>query len=104
MDTAHRVGKTQIRIRRLWSVYGAARKPPDGKPDSISRIHNGEHSNIECRDQPLLRRCTAQDFMGGFDGFENVAESDVPKVVDTLHLGDRNEFDSRFQFRHNIRS
>ena len=42
--------------------------------------------------------------MGGFDGFENVAESDVPKVVDTLHLGDRNEFNSRFQFRHNIRS
>jgi hypothetical protein len=42
--------------------------------------------------------------MSGFDGFENVAESDVPKIVDALHLGDNNEFDSRFQFRHNIRS
>ena len=47
---------------------------------------------------------STRTLMGGFDGFENVAESDVPKVVDTLHLGDRNKFNSRFQFRHNIRS
>ena len=37
-----------------------------------------------------------------FDGFEAVDESSVPKVVDTLHIADNNEFKRRFTFRHDL--
>ncbi len=41
-------------------------------------------------------------FMTAFDGFEHVEESDLPKIIDTLHIADRSsdEFNSRFRFRH----
>jgi hypothetical protein len=42
-------------------------------------------------------------FMAVFDGFERVEESQVPKVIDTLHIGDANEIERRFQFKHNLR-
>jgi len=42
-------------------------------------------------------------FMAAFDGFERVEESQVPKVIDTLHIGDANEVERRFQFRHRLR-
>lgn len=37
----------------------------------------------------------------GFDGFERVNESDLPKKVDTFHFGDaiKEPFQSRFHFR-----
>lgn len=37
----------------------------------------------------------------GFDGFERIAESDLPKEIDTFHLGDstKEPFKSRFRFR-----
>jgi hypothetical protein len=40
-------------------------------------------------------------FLIGFDGFERVAEADLPKVIDTFHLGDatKEPFQSRFRFR-----
>lgn len=44
-----------------------------------------------------------RSFMNAFDGFELVDETDVPKIVDKLLGGDRNSFDSRFEFRHNQR-
>jgi hypothetical protein len=44
----------------------------------------------------------AQAFMAAFDGFEPVAEADVPKVIDTLLVADVNAFkDAGFEFRHN---
>jgi hypothetical protein len=35
-----------------------------------------------------------------FDGFERVAESNLPKVIDTLHIADASteQFKSRFRF------
>src|SRR5580693_8015272 len=42
-------------------------------------------------------------FMAWFDGFERVEEPQVPKVIDTLHIGDANEIERRFQFRHRLR-
>jgi hypothetical protein len=41
-------------------------------------------------------------FLAAFDGFEPVDEAAVPKVVDVFLLGDNNEFNRRFQFRHNL--
>jgi hypothetical protein len=41
-------------------------------------------------------------FLAAFDGFEPVDEAEVANVVDTLLLGDNNEFNRRFQFRHNL--
>jgi hypothetical protein len=40
--------------------------------------------------------------MSAFDGFEHVGESDLPKIIDTLHIADAttDEFTSRFRFRH----
>jgi hypothetical protein len=37
----------------------------------------------------------------GFDGFEHVNESDLPKNIDTFHLGDttKQPFTNRFRFR-----
>jgi hypothetical protein len=37
----------------------------------------------------------------GFDGFERVAESNLPKEIDAFHLGDQTKapFKSRFRFR-----
>ena len=39
--------------------------------------------------------------MSAFDGFEHVGESDLPKIIDTLHIADAttDEFTSRFRFR-----
>jgi hypothetical protein len=42
-------------------------------------------------------------FMAVFDGFQPVGEAEVPKVIDTLHIGDANEIERRFQFRHRLR-
>jgi hypothetical protein len=38
--------------------------------------------------------------MAAFDGFESVDESELPKVIDTLHIADAttDEFKSRFRF------
>lgn len=46
-----------------------------------------------------------ESFLLGFDGFERVAESDLPKEIDTFHLGDatKEPFTSRFRFRHSSR-
>jgi hypothetical protein len=41
--------------------------------------------------------------MAAFDGFEPVEEAQVPKVIDSLHIGDANEINRRFEFRHNLR-
>ncbi len=38
-----------------------------------------------------------------FDGFEAVPETDLPKDVDGLLLGDVTAFDARFKFKHNRR-
>jgi hypothetical protein len=40
--------------------------------------------------------------MALFDGFEPVLESDLPKIIDTLHIADatKEPFSSRFTFRH----
>jgi hypothetical protein len=42
-------------------------------------------------------------FMSAFDDFEQVEESNLPKIIDTLHIADAttDEFTSRFRFRHN---
>ena len=42
-----------------------------------------------------------KQFMAAFDGFEHVEESDLPKIIDILHIADAttDEFTSRFQFR-----
>jgi hypothetical protein len=42
-----------------------------------------------------------ESFLIGFDGFERVAENDVPKEIDSFHLGDatKEPFKSRFRFR-----
>ena len=42
-------------------------------------------------------------FLAAFDDFEPVDEAQVPKVVDSLHIGDANEINRRFEFRHNLR-
>jgi hypothetical protein len=39
-----------------------------------------------------------------FDGFDPVEEAELPKPIDTLHVADVTEFESRFQFAHNNRS
>jgi hypothetical protein len=41
--------------------------------------------------------------MVAFDGFEPVDETKMPKVIDTLHIGDTSEIKRRFQFRHELR-
>jgi hypothetical protein len=43
----------------------------------------------------------SESFLIGFDGFERIAEADLPKVIDTFHLGDatKEPFQSRFRFR-----
>jgi hypothetical protein len=43
----------------------------------------------------------AQAFLAVFDGFEPVAEHDLPKVVDSLLVADANAFKERFEFKHN---
>jgi len=42
-------------------------------------------------------------FMSAFDDFEQVEESNLPKIIDTLHIADAttDEFTSRFRFRRN---
>jgi hypothetical protein len=40
-------------------------------------------------------------FLQSFDGFERVDETAVPKLVDTLLIGDQNVFRSRFEWKHN---
>lgn len=42
-------------------------------------------------------------YLAVFDGFERVAESDLPKFVDTLLVADANAFKERFEFTHNKR-
>jgi hypothetical protein len=45
-----------------------------------------------------------KELMAVFDGFEPVAEADVPKVIDTLLVADVNAFnDAGFEFEHNKR-
>ncbi|MEZ0085187.1 hypothetical protein ABIF72_007685 [Bradyrhizobium japonicum] len=45
-----------------------------------------------------------KELMAVFDGFEPVAETDVPKVIDTLLAADVNAFkDAGFEFAHNKR-
>jgi hypothetical protein len=43
----------------------------------------------------------SEAFLAGFDGFERVVESDLPKVIDTLHIADATtaDFRSRFRFK-----
>ena len=62
----------------------------DGDDPGMSDVYIGVPSEI---------------FLLGFDGFEPVAESDLPKVIDTLLIADAttDEFKSRFRFRHNER-
>ena len=45
----------------------------------------------------------SQQFLAAFDGFESVEEAALPKIIDTLHIADasKDEFKSRFTFRHN---
>jgi hypothetical protein len=43
----------------------------------------------------------AQAFLAVFDGFEPVAEQDLPKMVDSLLVADANAFKERFEFKHN---
>jgi hypothetical protein len=38
-----------------------------------------------------------------FEGFDTVAEADLPKQITTLHVADVAEFESRFQFAHDSR-
>ena len=45
-----------------------------------------------------------QAMLAVFDGFEPVADSDVPKVVDTLLVADVNAFTERFEFKYNKRA
>jgi hypothetical protein len=45
----------------------------------------------------------SESFLQGFDGFEHVDETAVPKVVDTLLIGDQNVFRGRFEWRHNLK-
>jgi hypothetical protein len=44
-------------------------------------------------------------FLAPFDGFEPINDSELPKVIDTLHIADASteEFKSRFTFRHRTR-
>jgi hypothetical protein len=57
------------------------------------------------RDQPGVSEyyigVPSEIFLARFDGFERVAESDLPKVIDTLHIADAStpEFKSRFRIR-----
>ncbi|MCP2219915.1 hypothetical protein [Bradyrhizobium elkanii] len=43
-----------------------------------------------------------ESFAGKFDGFERVAETDLPREIDTFLFGDQTKepFTSRFKFRH----
>jgi hypothetical protein len=43
----------------------------------------------------------SEAFFAGFDGFDRVQESELPKVIDVLLVADgsTDEFKSRFQFR-----
>ena len=43
----------------------------------------------------------SEAYLIGFDGFERVAESDLPKKNDTFHVGDatKEPFQSRSRFR-----
>jgi hypothetical protein len=43
-----------------------------------------------------------EGFLAVFDGFERIGESDLPKVIDTLHIADASteQFKSRFTFAH----
>ena len=45
----------------------------------------------------------SKELMVLFDGFEPVAEGEVPKVVDSLILADMSAFRERFKFRHELR-
>jgi len=45
----------------------------------------------------------AKELMVLFDGFEPVAEGDLPKVVDSLVVADMDAFRERFKFRHELR-
>lgn len=45
----------------------------------------------------------AEPYMAAFDGFERVQESEVPKEIDTLHIGDANEVNRRPKFRDRFR-
>ena len=42
----------------------------------------------------------SKTFLALFDGFEEITESDLPKVINTLHIADAStdEFKSRFHF------
>jgi hypothetical protein len=44
--------------------------------------------------------------LAAFDGFDPLEESELPKVIDTVHIADTTkvEFKSRFSFRHSQRS
>ena len=57
----------------------------------------------DVRDSDVYVGVPSKAFMAGFDGFEAVNEADVPKVIDVLLIGDNNEINLRFQFRHNMR-
>ena len=43
-----------------------------------------------------------KSFLAAFDGFEKISESQLPKLIDTLHIADATteNFTSRFQFKH----
>src|SRR5215475_12944548 len=45
-----------------------------------------------------------ETLFGGFDGFQRVEESELPKVIDALLVADgtTEEFTSRFRFRHDV--
>lgn len=44
----------------------------------------------------------SRELMALFDGFEPVAQSDLPTVVDTLLLADMHAFRERFKFKHEM--
>jgi hypothetical protein len=68
---------------------------------AVSGVHHGEHPNIEAGNQRPLRGVPHKAFMAAFDGFEQVERSDLPKIIDSLHIADAttDEFKSRFRFR-----
>jgi hypothetical protein len=43
-----------------------------------------------------------KSFLAAFDGFDEISESELPKLIDTLHIADATteNFKSCFQFKH----
>jgi hypothetical protein len=97
------LGKTPFRICGLFAYFDHLEKLMMAAPTQYRQFMMVSTDTDEPGVSDFYVGVPNEAFMAWFDGFERVEESQVPKVIDTLHIGDANEIERRFQFRHRLR-